>query len=122
MLRLRSDVMQFIRIVLDIKQLSKRTCPLCLAPLLVICKRLRMHIHRIIYDELCLGQINQGSKNRYCEIMSNLVRQGVQGIILGCTEIGLLVGAEGSPAPVFDTTKIHAQAAVEYALHGSGSP
>jgi len=76
----------------------------------------RRDVHRIIYDELCLGQINQESRERYCEIMENLVRQGAQGIILGCTEIGLLVGAEDSPVPVFDTTKIHAEAAVECAL------
>jgi len=76
----------------------------------------RRDVHQIIYDELCLGQIKQESKERYCEIMGNLVRQGAQGIILGCTEIGLLVGAEDSPVPVFDTTKIHAEAAVEFAL------
>jgi aspartate racemase len=76
----------------------------------------RRDIHQIIYDELCLGKIKQASKERYCKIMGNLVRQGAQGVILGCTEIGLLVGAEDSPLPVFDTTKIHAQAAVEFAL------
>lgn len=76
----------------------------------------RLDVHQIIYDELCLGQIRQVSKERYCEIMRNLVRQGAQGIIFGCTEIGLLVGAEDSPVPVFDTTRIHAEAAVEYAL------
>ena len=73
-------------------------------------------VHRVIYDELCLGEIRQTSKERYCEIMGNLVLQGARGIVLGCTEIGLLVGAEDSPVPVFDTTKIHAEAAVEYAL------
>jgi len=76
----------------------------------------RRDVHQIIYDELCLGQIKQESKERYCEIMGNLVRQGAQGIVLGCTEIGLLVGAEDCAVPVFDTTKIHAEAAVEYAL------
>jgi len=76
----------------------------------------RLDVHQIIYDELCLGQIKQESKDRYCEIMGNLVRQGVQGIILGCTEIGLLVGAEDCVVPIFDTTKIHAEAAVEFAI------
>ena len=76
----------------------------------------RRDVHKIIYDELCLGQIKQASKERYCDIMGNLVRQGAQGIILGCTEIGLLVGAEDSPVSVFDTTKIHAEVAVEFAL------
>jgi len=76
----------------------------------------RRDIHQIIYDELCLGQIKGASKDRYCEIMGNLVRHGAQGIILGCTEIGLLVGAEDSSVQVFDTTRIHAEAAVEFAL------
>lgn len=82
----------------------------------------RLVVHQVIYDELCLGQIKQDSKERYCEIMGNLVQQGAQGIVLGCTEIGLLVGAEDSPVPVFDTTRIHAEAAVEYALVLEKSP
>jgi len=82
----------------------------------------RRDVHQIIYDELCLGQIKQASKERYCEIMGNLVREGARGIVFGCTEIGLLVGAEDSPVPVFDTTRIHAEAAVEYAVHGSDPP
>jgi aspartate racemase len=73
-------------------------------------------VHRVIYEELCLGEIRQASKERYVGIMDNLVSSGAQGIVLGCTEIGLLVGAEDSPVPVFDTTKIHAEAAVEFAL------
>jgi len=73
-------------------------------------------IHRVIYDELCLGQIRQQSKGAYMGIMKDLFRSGAQGTILGCTEIGLLIGAEDSSAPVFDTTRIHAEAAVEYAL------
>ena len=76
----------------------------------------RLDVHQIIYGELCLGQIKQESKERYCQIMGNLVREGAQGIILGCTEIGLLVGAEDCTVPVFDTTKIHAEAAADYAL------
>ena len=76
----------------------------------------REDVHQIIYDELCLGKIVGRSRARYREIMDNLVRRGAQGIILGCTEIGLLVGAGDSSVPVFDTTRIHAEAAVEYAL------
>ena len=76
----------------------------------------RKLVHNVIYDELCLGQVRPTSKERYREIMNNLVRQGAQCIILGCTEIGLLVGADDCSEPVFDTTKIHAEAAVEYAL------
>ena len=73
-------------------------------------------IHRVIYDELCLGQIKADSKEQYTRIIARLAEQGAQGIILGCTEIGLLVKAEDSPVPLFDTTLIHATAAVEYAL------
>lgn len=76
----------------------------------------RVIVHQIIYDELCLGQINASSKAQYVEIMAHLVEQGAEGIILGCTEITLLVNQEDSPAPVFDTTRIHAEVAVEMAL------
>ena len=76
----------------------------------------RLAVHQIIYDELCLGEIRQASRQRYVGIMDNLVRRGAQGIILGCTEIGLLVGAEDASVPVFDTTRIHAEAAVAFAL------
>jgi aspartate racemase len=81
-------------------------------------ERERQTVHRVIYDELCLGQIRESSRARYVEVIHNLVRKGAEGIILGCTEVGLLVKTEDSPVPVFDTTRIHAQAAVEYALRG----
>jgi aspartate racemase len=73
-------------------------------------------IHRVIYDELVLGKINPESKAEYVQIMGRLVQSGAEGIILGCTEIGLLVQEGDSPVPLFDTTRIHAEAAVEYAL------
>ena len=73
-------------------------------------------VHRVIYDELCLGEIKPSSKAQYVSIMENLVGDGAEGIILGCTEISLLVGQEDSPVPLFDTTRIHAVAAVEFAL------
>lgn len=76
----------------------------------------RNDIHRIIYDELCLGEVKPESRQRYKEIMHNLELQGVQGIILGCTEITLLVKADDSIVPQFDTTRIHAERAVELAL------
>jgi aspartate racemase len=76
----------------------------------------REAVHRVIYDELCLGQIHASSQSQYVAIMEGLVQQGAEGIILGCTEIGLLVHAEDSRVPLFDTTRIHAVAAVEYAL------
>ncbi|MFI8416749.1 aspartate/glutamate racemase family protein [Serratia sp. NPDC078593] len=73
-------------------------------------------VHRIIYEELCMGKIRDGSREEYRRIIRNLELQGAQGIIFGCTEIGLLVGAQDASVPVFDTTAIHARAAVEYAL------
>ena len=73
-------------------------------------------IHRIIYDELCLGEVKPSSKEIYIAIINKLIQKGAQGIILGCTEISLLVGESDCSAPIFDTTLIHAVSAVEYAL------
>jgi aspartate racemase len=73
-------------------------------------------VHRVIYDELCAGQVNPNSKLEYVRIINDLVTKGVEGIILGCTEIMLLVGQADSSVPVFDTTTIHAVAAVDFAL------
>jgi aspartate racemase len=73
-------------------------------------------VHRIIYDELCAGLIKSDSKQSYADIIGRLVQEGAEGIILGCTEIGLLVKQEDSPVLLFDTTEIHAKAAVKYAL------
>jgi aspartate racemase len=76
----------------------------------------RDDVHRIIYDELCLGKVLPESRNRYREIMYNLESRGAQAIILGCTEITLQVKPEDSTVPQFDTTLIHAEQAVELAL------
>jgi aspartate racemase len=73
-------------------------------------------VHRVIYDELVIGKIEQDSKEKYMRIMERMVDEGAEGIILGCTEIGLLVHQQDSRVPLFDTTRIHAEAAVEYAL------
>jgi aspartate racemase len=73
-------------------------------------------VHRVIYDELCLGIINPTSKAQYISIMKQLVKCGAEGIILGCTEIGQLVHDEDCQVRLFDTTRIHAVVAVEYAL------
>jgi aspartate racemase len=78
----------------------------------------RRVIHRVIYDELVLGKIEARSKTQYLDIITTLVQQGAQGIILGCTEIGLLVKQSDCRVPLFDTTVIHATAAVEWALRG----
>ncbi len=73
-------------------------------------------VHQVIYGELVLGQINPASKAEYARIIEKLVAQGAEGIILGCTEIGLLVKDADSRVPLFDTTRLHALAAVEFAL------
>ncbi|WAT01468.1 aspartate/glutamate racemase family protein [Rouxiella chamberiensis] len=76
----------------------------------------RAVVHRIIYEELCLGKILPASRGDYQRIIRQLEEQGAEGIILGCTEITLLVGAQDARVPVFDTTAIHAQAAASYSL------
>jgi aspartate racemase len=73
-------------------------------------------VHRIIYDELCMGETKLSSKTKYTDIIDRLAKKGAEGIILGCTEIGLLVKKGDTRVPLFDTTKIHAIAAVKYAL------
>ena len=76
----------------------------------------RERVHRIIYDELCLGLVADGSRREYMRIMEQMAATGAQGIIAGCTEITMLVQQEHAPLPLFDTTALHAQAAVEIAL------
>jgi aspartate racemase len=76
----------------------------------------REMIHRVIYDELVLGEIKAESKAQYLAAIERLIERGAQGIILGCTEIGLLIQAADCRVPVFDTTRLHAQAAVDWAL------
>jgi aspartate racemase len=76
----------------------------------------RALIHNVIFDELCLGVQNPASKAEYIRIMHDLVATGAEGIIYGCTEIMLLVDLADSPVPAFDTTSLHALAAVERAL------
>ena len=73
-------------------------------------------VHRIIYEELCLGQVRDDSRQAYRAIMAALVAQGAQAIILGCTEISLLVGAADATVPLFDTTALHARSAALHAL------
>lgn len=76
----------------------------------------RALIDAVIFNELCLGQINEESRSEYKRIIGSLMGQGAEGIILGCTEIGLLVKPEDSLVPLFDTTVVHAEGAVNYAL------
>ncbi|MEK2494498.1 aspartate/glutamate racemase family protein [Kitasatospora purpeofusca] len=76
----------------------------------------RALVHRVIYEELCLGVVREESRAEYRRVIAGLVARGAQGVILGCTEIELLVGPDDSPVPVFPTTRIHAEAAVTAAL------
>jgi aspartate racemase len=76
----------------------------------------RKTIHRVIYDELCLGIVRQESREQYIRVMDKMIQAGAEGIILGCTEIELLIQAEDRRVPLFPTTRIHAIAAVEHAL------
>lgn len=76
----------------------------------------RALVHQVIYEELCLGVIREESRARYLEIVGRLAAAGAEGIILGCTEIDLLIGQKDIALPVFDTTLLHARAAVNFAL------
>jgi len=76
----------------------------------------RKLVHDIIYNELCLGEIKRRSKDDYLTIIEDLTASGAEGVILGCTEIGLLVEQKDTRIPLFDTVEIHAQAAVKEAL------
>ena len=76
----------------------------------------RTRVHDVIYDELCRGVIRDASREAYRHVMDQLVARGAEAIILGCTEIGLLVGPQDAQVPLFDTTALHANAAVEAAL------
>ena len=76
----------------------------------------RAEVHRIIYEELCQGQLLDSSRQYYQQVTKNLADKGAKGVILGCTEIGLLIQQADSPIPVFDTTAIHAAAAVDFLL------
>jgi len=76
----------------------------------------RALVHRVIYEELCLGRVNPGSREQYLRIIDELAGEGADAVILGCTEIGLLVRHTDTPVRLLDTTAIHAEVAVERAL------
>ena len=74
-------------------------------------------VHRVIYEELCQGKINSDSRNAYLDIVASLSGRGAQAVILGCTEIGLLIRQADTEVSLYDTTEIHAAQAVELALN-----
>lgn len=76
----------------------------------------RAEVHRVIYEELCQGVVSEVSRQAYRQVITRLVARGAQAVILGCTEIGLLVRADDAEVPLFDTCVLHAQAAAERAL------
>ncbi len=82
----------------------------------------RQEVHRVIFEELVLGKVLEASRRRYQEIIAGLLQAGAQGVILGCTEIGLLIGSQDAPAPLFDTTSIHAHYAAEWMLESPSHP
>jgi aspartate racemase len=75
-------------------------------------------VHRVIYDELCLGVVREQSRRDYLEVVDRLVAAGARGIVLGCTEIELLIGPDDLTVPSFPTTRLHVEAAVDRALDG----
>lgn len=79
----------------------------------------RREVHRVIYQELVLGVISESSRRQFVNVIESLKTRGAKGIILGCTEIELLIGQENSPLQLFPTTRLHAEAAVRLALAGS---
>jgi len=78
----------------------------------------RAEVHRVIYEELCVGDVRDESRGRYRDVIARLVEAGAEGVVLACTEIELLIAPADSPVPVFPTTRLHVQAAVDAALDG----
>ncbi|HVB83916.1 MAG TPA: aspartate/glutamate racemase family protein [Rhodanobacteraceae bacterium] len=76
----------------------------------------RDEVHRVIYDELCRGEVREDSRDRYRAIVQDLADAGAEGVILGCTEVGMLLRQRDATVPLFDTTQLHAQALVDAAL------
>ena len=81
----------------------------------------RALVHRVIYEELCVGIVADSSRRAFAEVISRLVDRGAEGVILGCTEIELLISQRDSSVPVFATTRLHVEAAVELSLRGLSS-
>jgi aspartate racemase len=77
-------------------------------------------VHRVIYDELCVGEVRPASKNAYLAVIDRLVAAGAEGVVLGCTEIELLVGPDDVDVPVFPTTRLHVEAALRWVAAQDG--
>ena len=79
----------------------------------------RALVHRVIFDELCLGVIRDESRAAFVDVINHLVERGAQGVILGCTELELLLTSDDANVPLFPTTRLHIEAAVNQALDSS---
>jgi aspartate racemase len=79
----------------------------------------RRLVHDVIYRELCLGVVEDSSREEYRRVIGDLVERGAEGVVLGCTEIDLLIGVGDSPVPLLDSTALHARAVVDLALSGT---
>jgi len=82
----------------------------------------RQTVHQIIFEELCLGKIKNDSREKYLRIIEQMQKDGAEAVIAGCTEIGMLINQDHTDLPLFDTTAIHVEKAIEYALNGSTFP
>ena len=82
----------------------------------------RAEVHRVIYEELCRHEVTEEARAHFIDVAGRLRRMGADCLILGCTEVGLLLDVDNSPLPVFDTTRIHCEAALDLALESVGDP
>ena len=118
--RIRDEGLTFVGLLGTKTTMEKEFYPKRLAKhgirIVIPAKKDRELVHRVIFEELCRGKIVDDSGFEYVRIISNLDKAGAEGVILGCTELGLLVGSSDTPVPLFDTAKIHAEAAAHYAL------
>ncbi len=95
---------------------KKRLCRNCDLEVVIPDEKERQLVHNVIFDQLCQGQVLDESRRQYQEIIEDLAGRGALGVILGCTEISMLIGPEQTDVPLFDTTEIHARRAAELAL------
>ena len=79
----------------------------------------RQLVHRVIFEELCVGQVREASRKEFVRVSESLAGRGAEAVILGCTEVGMLLGPKDVTVPVFDTTELHAEAAVNFILSGA---
>jgi len=104
------------RFTMEEEFFKDRLCKDCSIDVLIPPEADRLTLHRVIFDELCQGKVLEQSRQEYCQIIQGLADRGAQGMVLGCTEISMLICPADSAVPLFDTTAIHARKAAEWAL------